>query len=131
MVAATDFFAAGILENPENVEVRRNFPLLADREQIIQLCNMEALEQLRHAGIADNPDALVGYAFDGIAVEGLSLEAEGGAFRAAGQWRRIAYRCEVAADMGSVVGFQYALGDTVPESQWEEHFLNSDDDWLN
>lgn len=131
MVAATEFFATDILNDPSHREVQQNFPLLASREQVIQLCNIEALEQLRSHGVADNPDALVGYAFDGIAVAGLSLEADGGAFRAAGQWYRIRYRCEVAPDIRSVSRFAYVVGALVPESQWEVHFLNSDDDWLD
>nr|WP_246349547.1 DUF930 domain-containing protein [Devosia subaequoris] len=131
MVAATEFFAADILNDPSHREVQQNFPLLASREQVIQLCNIEALEQLRDHGVADNPDALVGYAFDGIAVAGLSLEANGGAFRAAGRWHRIRYHCEVAPDIRSVSQFSYAVGALVPESQWEAHFLNSDDDWLD
>lgn len=131
MVAATEFYAADILNDPTHREVQQNFPLLADREQVIQLCNIEALEQLRIDKVAENPDALVGYAFEGIGVSGLSLEANGGAFRAAGQWYRIRYRCDVAPDIRSVSAFAYAVGALVPESQWEAHFLNSDDDWLN
>lgn len=131
MVAATEFFAAGILNDPSHREVQQNFPPLASREQVIQLCNIEALEQLRTHGVADNPDALVGYAFEGIAVTGLSLEANGGAYRAAGQWHRIRYRCAVTPDIRSVSEFAYAVGALVPESEWEAHFLNSDDDWLD
>lgn len=131
MVAATEFYAADILADPANREVQQNFPLLADREQIIQLCNIEALEQLRMDNVADNPDALVGYAFEGISVTGLSLEAQGGAYRAAGKWYRIGYTCEVAPDIRSVSAFAYAVGAPVPESEWEAHFLNADDDWLN
>jgi len=131
MIAATEFYAADILNDPTHREVQQNFPLLADREQVIQLCNIEALEQLRIDKVAENPDALVGYAFEGIGVSGLSLEANGGAFRAAGQWYRIRYRCAVAPDIRSVSAFAYAVGALVPESEWEAHFLNADDDWLD
>ena len=131
MVEATDFFAAGILADPANLEVRRNFPLLASSEQVVQLCNMEALEQLRLAGRLPVPDALVGYAFDGFSVRGTTLDATGGAFRSGGAWFHLRYRCTVAADVSAVSAFEYAIGDPIPESQWEEHFLNSDDDWLN
>lgn len=131
MVAATEFYAADILNDPAHREVHRNFPLLADREQVIQLCNIEALEQLRIDNVAENPDALVGYAFEGIGVTGLSLEANGGAYRADGQWHRVRYRCEVAPDIRSVSAFAYAVGALVPQSEWETHFLNADDDWLD
>ncbi|WP_297111321.1 DUF930 domain-containing protein [uncultured Devosia sp.] len=131
VIRAHTFYASAILRDPTHVEVYRNFPLLDHREQIIQLCNIEALEQLRVAGTADNPDALVGYAFEGISVSERVLEARGGAYRAAGQWYRIAYRCEVASDIGSVSAFEFEPGPLVPQRLWEAHFLNADDDWLN
>lgn len=128
MVVATNLYAASILNDPANSEVRENFPLLADREQIIQICNIEALEQLREAGLGEPPDALVGYAFGAIEVSWLDLVADGGAFRSAGQWYHIRYRCAVAPDIRSVAAFEYALGALVPESEWEAHFLNATDE---
>lgn len=131
MVEAHDFYAAAILDDPSNAELRDNFPLLASSEQIVQLCNIEALEQLRSSGAASDPDALVGYAFGGFAVDHDELRVDGGAFRSRSQWFHIRYRCTVMADMSGVRAFEYAVGDVVPPSQWEEHFLNADDDWLN
>lgn len=128
MTAATRFYAASILSDPANREVRENFPLLAGQEQIVQLCNIEALEQLRDAKRGEAPDALVGYAFDSIDVVGLELVANGGAFRSQGQWRHIRYRCAVAPDVRSVAAFEYAVGELVPESEWEAHFLNGTDE---
>lgn len=131
MVAATDFYAAGILSDPANAEIRKNFPLLATSEQVTQLCNMEALEQLRSAEPPIMADVLVGYAFDSIAVQGNALDAEGGAVRSGGSWFHFRYRCAVAPDIASVSAFEYAMGPAIPRDQWEEHFLNADDDWLN
>lgn len=131
MVAARDFYAAGILADPANEEVRKNFPLLATSEQVTQLCNMEALEQLRSAEPAVLADALLGYAFDAVAVSGTELDAEGGAVRSGGRWFHFRYHCAVTPDIASVSAFQYAIGAPIPKDQWEAHFLNSDDDWLN
>lgn len=128
MVAATNFYAASILNDPANSEVRENFPLLADQEQIIQICNIEALEQLRETEPEGVPDALVGYAFGAIEVSGLELVADGGAFRSHGTWRHIRYRCAAAPDIRSVAAFEYAVGELVPESEWEAHFLNGTDE---
>lgn len=127
-VVATRFYAASVLNDPANSEVRKNFPLLADQEQVIQICNIEALEQLREAEPGTPPDTLVGYAFDSIDVSGLDLSANGGAVRSGGQWYRIRYRCAVAPDMRGVVAFEYELGELVPESEWEAHFLNGNDE---
>ena len=131
MVAATNFYAAGILSDPANTEVRKNFPLLARDEQVIQLCNMEALEQLRTGEVALEADALVGYAFDSVSVDRGVLDAPGGAVRSGGNWFHLRYHCAVAADIASVSAFEYALGAPIPPDQWEEHFLNGDDDGLD
>lgn len=131
MVEAYEFYAASILGDPANGEVRDNFPLLASSEQVVQLCNIEALEQLRVSGTAIDADAVVGYAFDDYAVEGDMLRVEGGAYRSAGQWFHIRYRCSILADMTGVGRFEYVVGEAVPQSEWEEHFLNADDDGLN
>ncbi len=128
MVAATRFYASSVLNDPANTEVRENFPLLADQEQVIQLCNIEALEQLREAEPGAPPDAVVGYAFDSIDVNGLDLSANGGAVRSGGQWYHIRYHCAVAPDIRSVPAFEYELGAPVPESEWDAHFLNGTDD---
>lgn len=131
MVEAREFFAGSILTDPANAEVRENFPLLARDEQVVQLCNIEALEQLRLAEGDFEPDALVGYAFGDLSVNQTVLDAEGGAFRSRGAWFHLRYHCAVSADVTAVSGFAYAIGDEVPESQWEEHFLNGSDEGLD
>jgi len=131
MTQASQFYASGILADPANAEVRDNFPLLAGSEQLIQLCNIEALEQLRGEPGAGEPDALVGYAFGDMQVTGGLLEAEGGAFRRDGQWYHLRYRCTAGSDLRSVSAFEYQVGALVPPSEWEEHFLNGDDEGLD
>jgi len=128
MKQASQFYASGILADPANAELRDNFPLLAGSEQLIQLCNIEALEQLRDEPGTGEPDALVGYAFGDMQVTGGRLEAEFGAFRRDGQWYHLRYRCTVGSDLRSVSAFEYQVGALVPPSEWEEHFLNGDDE---
>ncbi|QDZ13342.1 DUF930 domain-containing protein [Devosia ginsengisoli] len=48
-----------------------------------------------------------------------------------GSWFHFRYRCAVTPDIASVSAFEYAMGPAIPRDQWEEHFLNADDDWLN
>lgn len=128
MIAATDFYAGGILADPANAEVRANFPLLANGEQVVQLCNMEALEQLRLAEPPVIADTLVGYAFDSVSVTDGVLDAEGGAVRSGGRWFHFRYHCAVTPDVAAVSAFAYALGEPIPEDQWDDHFLNANDD---
>ncbi|WP_170848480.1 DUF930 domain-containing protein [Devosia sp. YR412] len=130
-VKATKFFASGILSDPANREIAEALPLLAGDEQVIQLCNMEALEQLRVARVAGPPDAVVGYAYGDMVLAGQALTAEGGAFRSQGQWFHLQYHCAATADARSVRAFDFTLGDAIPESEWEEHALNGSDEGLD
>ena len=77
----------------------------------------------------------VGSPVDGVlhsvSVDRGVLDAPGGAVRSGGNWFHLRYHCAVAADIASVSAFEYALGAPIPPDQWEEHFLNGDDDGLD
>lgn len=128
MVHASHFFAAGILADPANAEVRETLPLFALDEQSVQICNMEALEQIADWKAGMHPDTLVPYAFAETRMVDGVVQVDGGAFRNAGQWYQIRFRCAVGADHRSVSRFEFAVGDLIPPSEWDEHFLNATDD---
>ena len=130
MIHATAFYAASILADPANAEVHRNFGELASSEQLIQLCNIEALEQLGRGLAGIKPDAVVGYAFGDLEVDGDTLVADGGAYRRQGQWFKLRFECAARPDMSGIAAFDYVLGEAIPQSQWEGHFLNADDEGL-
>ncbi|WEK04209.1 MAG: DUF930 domain-containing protein [Candidatus Devosia phytovorans] len=130
-VHATTFFASGILDDPANRDIAETMLLLAGDEQVIQICNMEALEQLRVADASKLPDAVVGYAYGDLVLAGNRLTASGGAFRSAGQWFHLQYHCTAAADARGVSAFDFTVGDAIPESEWEEHALNGSDEGLD
>ncbi|WP_224704141.1 DUF930 domain-containing protein [Devosia aquimaris] len=127
---ATQFYAAGILNDPRNRELQRNFGLLGSGEQLIQLCNIEALEQLGQTLGEPKPNTVVGYAFGDMDIAGNHLGAPGGAFRQGQQWYHVNYDCTAAPDLSAVTDFAFTPGAIVPENEWEEHFLNADDDGL-
>lgn len=129
MVRATEFHASSVLNDPRNVEVRENFPRLHIDERIVQLCNIEALEQFRRAEQARAANVIVGYAYAPISVVQLMLTAEGGAVRIGSKWRHVRYRCAVTQDVQNVTLFEYELGADIPEDEWEDHYLNADDEW--
>jgi len=130
-IEATKFFAAGILADPANREIAETLPLLAGDEQVIQLCNMEALEQLRVADMAERPDTVVGYAYGDMTVAGATLTANGGAFRSQGHWFHVQYHCTASAEARAVSAFDFTVGDAIPQSEWEEHALNANDEGLD
>lgn len=66
MIEATQLLAGNILRDPANRQVRQTLPQLDPYERITQLCNIEALEQLRLAKPGSVPDALVPTALEGV-----------------------------------------------------------------
>ncbi len=131
LTAARHFHSGSILDRPENEALRQGIGQMLESEQMVQLCAIEAIEQLRLAQAATAPDAVVGYAFGALETDGLSLIAEGGAFRSEGEWYHLRYRCTVSPDRRDVTEFAFAAGRQIPHREWEDHFLNADDDWLN
>ncbi|WP_420882120.1 DUF930 domain-containing protein [Rhizobium gallicum] len=56
------------------------------------------------------------------------------------RWRRISkqlpliqykYKCEAAPAIEAIVAFEFSVGEEIPESEWETHFLPVDDDEAN
>jgi hypothetical protein len=121
---ATRFYSASILEEPQMARIRRTLGTFSPYERMVQLCNIEGLEQIRRAVTEYAPDTMVGYAMTDIVASGLKLSAAGGAFRSRRKWYGVAYTCTVSPDYRGVTAFEFALGEPIPEEQWEAHNLN-------
>ena len=128
MTTATNLLANRVLMDPENREVRETLPTLDRTERIIQLCNIEGLEQLRLARPGPLPDSLSPSAFATTIVDGYKLDAPAAAYRAARKWYAVQFTCTVTPDFESVTEFRFAVGDAIPESEWEDHDLLAEDD---
>lgn len=127
VVRARTMLAARALADPRSRDALHEWRRLYPDERIIQLCNLEAMEQV-HAWKPDlEPDFVVAYAMGDIALTGFSLVADGAALRDHRAWYAMRYRCAVAADIEAVVAFEFVLGEPIPESEWEEHHLAAGD----
>jgi hypothetical protein len=124
---ATAYYAAGVLADPANAEVRAGMHKLAGSERISQLCNIEAVEQIRRARPEYDPDTVVPYAMAGTGLQRGMFLAPGGAFRSRRVWYAISFRCQPAADLEHVEAFEFTLGDAIPHELWEEHNLTAED----
>jgi hypothetical protein len=124
---ATRLYTAQLLQSPEMATVREGLRTVASSERVIQLCNIEALEQIRLAAPHYEPDTLVSYAMSNPIQAGLVLTAAGGAFRSRRQWYNVSFKCVAAPTLDGVTSFLFKLGDAIPESEWEEHYLNAED----
>jgi hypothetical protein len=124
-IEATQFFAGKILA--EDRKIAAALPTLGNDERVIQLCSIEALEQIKAAKAEFAPDTLVAYAFGDMNVAAGILTAPGAAFRSRRKWWNVSVRCAVLPDYSAVIAFEFTLGVEVPEDQWEEHYLTAED----
>ncbi|MCG7508706.1 DUF930 domain-containing protein [Mesorhizobium retamae] len=127
MIKAEQLYSAQVLADPRSRGARRALPQLAPQERVIQLCNIEALAQLRRQRAGLQPDLVVPYAMEDAKVTGKVLEAKGAAIRSRKHWYGLAFNCEVAPDLKTVVAFEFLLGAEIPEQQWADHNLTLDD----
>lgn len=125
-IAATRFFAGKILA--EDRRIAAALPTLGPSERVVQLCNIEALEQIRAARPEFAPDTLVAYAFSDMNVAAGVLTAPGAAFRSRRRWWTLNLTCTVAPDYSAVTAFEFTLGTKVPRSDWDAHYLTAADD---
>ncbi len=127
MIQATSLRSAKVLADPRSAKARKALQGLASSERIVQLCNIEAMEQVHIWKPEFQPDFLAAYAMADTKLSGQKLQADGGAFRSKRRWYTIGFTCEVKADLKEVVSFAFRVGDAIPESQCFDHNLSVDD----
>jgi hypothetical protein len=124
MIRATRLYSAAILDNPKSRKAKTRLRQLVSEDRIIQLCNLEALEQVHRWDPQFTPNFLVAYAKSDVRLTGRqAIEADGGAFHDGNSWYEIRFRCETSADLASVVAFEFAVGREIPRSKWEAYSL--------
>lgn len=127
LIQATHLRSAKVLADPRSAKARKALQGLAPSERIVQLCNIEAMEQVHIWKPEFQPDFLVAYAMADTKLSGQKLQADGGAFRSKRRWYNIGFNCEVTPDQKKVVSFAFRVGDAIPKSRREDHNLAADD----
>jgi hypothetical protein len=127
MVEASEMLSAKALAAPGSRKALQAMAELAGSEQVVQLCDIEAMEQIHKWKAEFRPDLVIAYAMAGAKVTSHSVEADGAAFRSNKRWYNIRFRCEVAPDLGGVVSFAFLVGDEIPQREWQDHYLTADD----
>jgi hypothetical protein len=122
-ITATDYFAGAVLNDPRNRETRKKLASLGSDERLIQLCNIEAMEQLRRWKEGFVPDHIVAYATADPAMTTTSLKAPGAAVYSGGKWYRLSFNCTATASLDGVASFDFALGRPIPRQEWEQDNL--------
>ncbi len=126
MIQPREMLSAGTLADPRSRAARSLLATLDDTERMIQLCGLEAMEQVHAWRESLRPTAVVAYAMAEAAVAGDLVDAEGAAFRSGGAWYAIKFRCRLRPDRASVAAFAFKVGAPVPEEEWESFNLPAD-----
>lgn len=122
-VKATQYFAAAVLEDPRNRGTRKKLATLSSDERLIQLCNIEAMEQLKRWKAGFVPDHIVAYATADPSMTATALKAPGAAVYASGNWYRLSFNCTSTPNLQSVAAFDFKLGRPIPRGEWEQDNL--------
>lgn len=127
-IEAKRLFTGAILRDPANSQVRETLPTLERTERATQLCDIEAIEQIRLVNPTSFPDSVEAAAFAETSVTGLTVVAPGAAYRSHRRWYGVNFACSVAADYASVTMFRFELGKEIPEDEWDAHNLIAEDE---
>lgn len=122
-VTATDYFAGAVLDDPRNRQTRETLSTLTSDERLIQICNIEAMEQLKRWKAGFVPNSVVSYAMADPVLSATSMEAKGAAVHAGGKWYRLSFSCGATVDLSRVASFAFKLGRPIPQRQWEQNSL--------
>ncbi len=125
LVKAHSFYAAKVLADPRSRRARQELTTFAPDERAIQLCNIEAMEQIRRWKAEFRPDLVVPYATGNLGIDGGAIHAQGGAFRSRGRWYGVTFSCDVTE--GAVTAFEFSVGAPIPEARWAEYNLVAGD----
>lgn len=110
-------------ESLASLRVRQTARKMSPRDRIMQLCSIEALEQVRNKLPGSFPDLLVPFGRSGGAISDYGLNASGGAFRSKSNWYNLDFKCTVDSSRSKVVTFSFAIGKAVPKSDWNARRL--------
>ena len=118
MIRASKILSDLALADPRSRQARKMLPLLGRNERMEQLCNIEAMAQLRALNPDLEPDLTIAYALAETRMRDASVTADGAAFRSRRQWFVLKYRCDLTVDLARVSAFEFQAGATIPRKDW-------------
>ncbi|WP_246682437.1 DUF930 domain-containing protein [Mesorhizobium sp. B3-2-1] len=120
MIRPTRMLSAKTLADPRSKQARADLETFASDERMVQLCNLEAMDQIRQWRADFRPEQVVPYATAEEKITGTTIAADGAAFRSRRNWYSLKFKCLLAQDGESVIGFEFLVGDPVSRDKWDE-----------
>ncbi|WP_246675146.1 DUF930 domain-containing protein [Mesorhizobium sp. B2-3-4] len=120
MIRPTQMLSARTLADPRSKQAHADLKTFASDERMVQLCNLEAMDQIRQWRADFQPERVVPYATAEEKIAGTTIAADGAAFRSRKNWYSLKFKCQLAHDGESVIGFEFLVGDPVARDKWDE-----------
>ena len=120
LTRAREIYSKDAMSDPR---VKQALGKLAPKDRIIQICGIEALEQVRRHKAGAFPDML---AREGGSVSATGLTVSDGAFRSQRKWYAIDFTCKANAETMVIDAFSYNIGRAIPEGEWARRQLPRD-----
>lgn len=120
MVRPSTMLSGRTLADPRSTQARADLATFDSTERLIQVCNLEAMDQIAAWKKEFRPDRVVAYTTAEARLEGRHLVADGAAMRSRRRWYALKFECDLAPAADQVVGFAFALGEAIPRKQWNE-----------
>ncbi|WP_246135662.1 DUF930 domain-containing protein [Mesorhizobium intechi] len=120
MIRPTEMLSAKTLADPRSRQALADLATFASDERMVQLCNIEAMDQIRRWRADFQPERVVPYATAEEKINGTTIAADGAAFRSRKNWYGLKFKCQLARDGESVIGFEFLVGDPVAREKWDE-----------
>ncbi|WP_139974932.1 DUF930 domain-containing protein [Brucella anthropi] len=122
-VASLSLF--GLMVSPSfamNASEKAQLEKLDPETRLEQRCDVEAMERITREQ-KFSVDKVLAYAFSDPVTKENSIQADGAAFRSRERWYKLSFVCETDQDHINIISFRYTIGDEVPHSQWDRHYL--------
>lgn len=117
---AKEIHSKDMLSDPRVKQAIGKLPM---KDRMVQVCSIEALEQIRRQKAGAFPDILAPI---GSETQGTRFAVKNGAFRSQGKWYEVRFQCQVNADAMNIEDFRYNIGQAIPESEWQARDLPRD-----
>jgi hypothetical protein len=127
-IVARRFLSATAFDDPRSAKAKAALSAMLPDEKAIQLCNIEALEQITALDAEYQPDLLTAYSMQSVRLSATSVNAPGAAFRSRGQWFGVAFDCALTPDLAEVVAFEFRIGKAIPHEKWARYNLAEGED---
>lgn len=128
MIRATQLLSARVLADPRSRDARSALATYEDSERMVQLCGIEAMEQVHAWDAKRQPDRVVAYARERVKIDGHRLQADGAAIRSGGRWYALKFDCRLTPSHEAVADFAFAFGTPIPVEDLERLALDTADD---